>query len=81
MESEEGLRMGSGEHSYLWKRQRLNHLVERLADRSDLKTWVKGCQGTKEGKNYTEQLSQGIWQGMGHPIRIGFLNESSLPGI
>lgn len=56
--------MGSGEHSYLWKRQRLNHLVERLADRS--KTWVRGGQGTKEGKNYTEQLSQAIWQGMGH---------------
>lgn len=25
MESEEELRMGSGEHPYFWKRQRLNH--------------------------------------------------------
>lgn len=35
------------------------------ADRSDLKTWVRGCQGTQEGKNYTEKLSQAIWQGGG----------------
>lgn len=50
--------------------------TDKQADRSDLKRWVRRCQGTKEGNNYTKKLRQsGKWQ------EIGFLSESSLPGM
>lgn len=68
MESEEGLRMGSGKHPHLWEVEQDESPggdPEKQADMSNLKTWVKGCQGTKEGKNYTEKPSQAIWQDIG----------------
>lgn len=64
MESEEGLRMGYGEPPYLWKS--LFFPVRKTGRQVRIETWVRGCQRTKEEKHYTEQLTQAIWQRVGH---------------